>query len=358
MRPRARRSTGREAHLVEALRGVPRAEIVAGPSRGGGLALGLARDEALAEEVELAVILVHPPGPVHVLRLVRVDELRRRGGPVGGVVVEGHVVALELFVVVGAVVVAVEAEARGDDAHRGGHGHDAGDAERADADDAEGADGDATGRVAGLGRLHGGEERGVLGGNSHRECHGRRDPGGARTRRRREATPRLARVRRAERARDVERTRAQLRSPGRAKESAPSAAAGAPASVRGTSKPTTPTRAYYRLRRVEAKNENAPRGPKNAEPSRAPVGLPCRTMARSVGPALKGTRPIVRFVDRRPDRTRAKNVASNAGSDDFADLRVRRNPRASRGKSGTRDSRTTVYSRSNASDSRRPRPVG
>ena len=127
---------------MEALRGVPRAEIVAGPSRGGGLALGLARDEALAEEVELAVILVHPPGPVHVLRLVRVDELRRRGGPVGGVVVEGHVVALELFVVVGAVVVAVEAEARGDDAHRGGHGHDAGDAERADADDAEGADGD------------------------------------------------------------------------------------------------------------------------------------------------------------------------------------------------------------------------
>ena len=114
---------------MEALRGVPRAEIVAGPSRGGGLALGLARDEALAEEVELAVVLVHPPGPVHVLRLVRVDELRRRGGPVGGVVVEGHVVALELFVVVGAVVVAVEAEARGDDAHRGGHGHDAGDAD-------------------------------------------------------------------------------------------------------------------------------------------------------------------------------------------------------------------------------------
>ena len=127
----------------------------------------------------------------------------------------------------------------------------------------------------------------------------------------------------------------------------------APASVRGTS---TPTRAYYRLRRVEAKNEDAPRGPKNAEPSRAPVGLPCRTRARSVGPALKGTRPIVRFVDRRPDRTRAKNVASNAGSDDFADLRVRRNPRASQGKRGTRDSRTTVYSRSNASDSRRPRP--
>ena len=92
---------------MEALRGVPRAEIVAGPSRGGLLALGLARDEALAEEVELAVVLVHPPGPVHVLRLVRVDELRRRGGPVGGVVVEGHVVALELFVVVGAVVVAV-----------------------------------------------------------------------------------------------------------------------------------------------------------------------------------------------------------------------------------------------------------
>jgi hypothetical protein len=278
---------------VEALRGVPRAEIVAGPSRGGGLALGLARDEALAEEVELAVVLVHPPGPVHVLRLVRVDELRRRGGPVGGVVVEGHVVALELFVVVGAVVVAVEAEARGDDAHRGGHGHDAGDAERADADDAEGADGDATGRVAGLGRLHGGEERGVLGGNSHRECHGRRDPGGARTRRRREATPRLARVRRAERARDVERTRAQLRSPGRAKESGPSAAAGAPASVRGTS---TPTRAYYRLRRVEAKNEDAPRGPKYAEPSRATVGLPCRT--RAIGRARPERHPADRSIRR------------------------------------------------------------